>query len=312
MALIVGFVVAVLATPAAAAIATKVGLVDRPGPLKVHQRPVPYLGGAAVLLAIVGPVAGARPYALVPLALAFLVGLADDIGDVPPIARVVVEMGIGVAVAFVPAHHDFARVVLAVVVVVLLMNAVNLLDGLDGLAAAVSIASAVGFAIVFHGSATVLPLALAGALVGFLVWNRPPARVYLGDAGSYLIGAALAIVLLGALQAPAPTGAGATLFVGVVAADTGVAILRRLRARRPLLQGDRGHTYDQLVDRGWPLLGVLGTLAGAQVGLTAAGVGISKFSGGGPAIATTAAVVAIVGLPMIAYFTSPRSWHQDP
>jgi UDP-GlcNAc:undecaprenyl-phosphate GlcNAc-1-phosphate transferase len=310
VAVIVGFVVAVVGTPMAAMIATRIGLVDRPGPLKVHDRPIPYLGGAAVLAAVAAPVAGAHPYVLIPLALAFAVGFVDDLGDLSPGARVAMEIGIGVAAAFVPAHHEFPRVVLAVVVVVLLLNAINLLDGLDGLAATVGIASAVGFAIVLSGASAELPLVLAGALAGFLVWNRPPARVYLGDAGSYLIGTALAISMLDALQRPAATAAGATLFVGVAAADTGVAILRRLRARRPLLHGDRGHVYDQLVDHGWPAIGAVAALATAQAALTVAGVAIGGFSGG-TAITATAGVIAVVGGAAIAVFTSPRSWRTE-
>jgi UDP-GlcNAc:undecaprenyl-phosphate/decaprenyl-phosphate GlcNAc-1-phosphate transferase len=310
VALIVGFVIAVVATPVAAAIATKVGLVDRPGPLKVHHRPVPYLGGAAVMAAIVGPVAGAHPYVLIPLAMAFVLGLADDLGDLTPVARILVEIGIGVAAAFVPAHHELPRVLLGVVVVVLLLNAINLLDGLDGLATIVGVGSACGFAVALRGSSAVLPLALAGALVGFLVWNRPPARVYLGDAGSYLIGTALAVSMLDALQRPAAVAAGATLFVGVAAADTGVAILRRLRARRPLLRGDRGHVYDQLVDRGWPTIGAVGALAIAQAALTTAGIAIGRLSAGA-ALAATTGVIAVVGGTAIALFTSPRSWRSE-
>ena len=307
MALIVGFVVALVATPVTAAIATRVGMVDRPGPLKVHDRPVPYLGGAAVLLAIAGPVAGAHPYALIPLAMAFVVGLIDDLGDLNPLARIGVEIGIGLAAAFVPANHGLPRVLLAIVVVVLLLNATNLLDGLDGLATSVGIVSALGFAIALRGTSRVLPLALGGALIGFLFWNRPPARVYLGDAGSYLIGTALAISMLDALQRPTAIAVGATLFVGVAAADTAVAILRRLRARRPLLRGDRGHVYDQLVDRGWTAIAAVGALTAAQAGLTAAGVAIGGLSEG-TAIAASAAVIALVGGVAIAIFTSPRSW----
>jgi UDP-GlcNAc:undecaprenyl-phosphate GlcNAc-1-phosphate transferase len=310
VALIVGFVVAIVATPLAAAIATKIGLVDRPGPLKVHHRPVPYLGGAAVAAAIAGPVAGAHPYVLIPLAMALILGLADDLGDLPPVVRILVEIGIGVAAAFAPAHHELPRVILAVVVVVLLLNAINLLDGLDGLATTVGVGSACGFAIALRGSSAVLPLALAGALLGFLVWNRPPARVYLGDAGSYLIGTALAVCMLDALQRPAAVAAGATLFVGVAAADTAIAILRRLRARRPLLRGDRGHVYDQLVDRGWPALGAVGALAAAQAALTTAGVVIGRLSAGA-AVAAAAAVIAAVGGAAIAFFTSPRSWRSE-
>src|SRR4029453_10608293 len=97
-------------------------------------------------------------------------------------------------------------------------------------------------------------------------WRRPwrwpapclaswggPARIYLGDAGSYLVGTGLALLL--ALTATADEGvattAGALLFVAVPVADTTIAIVRRRRAGRPLLEGDRGHIYDQLVDRGW-------------------------------------------------------------
>ena len=69
MALIVALLVAVVATPIAARIAKRVGVVDRPGPLKVHARPVPYLGGVAVFAGVAGPVAAARPSLLVPLAL---------------------------------------------------------------------------------------------------------------------------------------------------------------------------------------------------------------------------------------------------
>jgi UDP-GlcNAc:undecaprenyl-phosphate/decaprenyl-phosphate GlcNAc-1-phosphate transferase len=310
VAVIVGFVVAFVATPIVASIARRVGMVDHPGSLKVHERPVPYLGGAAVFAAIAGPVAGAHPYALVPLAMAFLVGLADDLRDLPPAVRVVIEIGIGIAAAFVPAHHDLPRVVLAIVVVVLLLNAINLLDGLDGLAATVGIGSACGFAIALRGTSAVLPLALAGALGGFLIWNRPPASVYLGDAGSYLIGTALAIAMLDALQRPTAVAAGAILFVGVAAADTGVAILRRVRASRPLLRGDRGHVYDQLVDRGWPAIGAVCALAAAQAALTATGVAVGRFSAA-RAVAATAVVVAVVGGASIAFFTSPRSWRTE-
>ena len=75
MALIVGFAVAVIATPVAAWLATRLGLVDEPGPLKVHARSVPYLGGVAVLVALAGPVVGERPSLLVPLGLACASGL---------------------------------------------------------------------------------------------------------------------------------------------------------------------------------------------------------------------------------------------
>src|SRR6478609_3702775 len=99
MALIVAFAVAVVATPVAAWVATRVGIVDAPGPLKVQTRSVPYLGGVAVLVALAGPVLGARPSLLVPLALACALGLADDATDLPPALRLAAETGIGVSAA---------------------------------------------------------------------------------------------------------------------------------------------------------------------------------------------------------------------
>ena len=95
MALIAGFGVAVVATPLAMWVATRIGFVNEPGRLKVHARPIPYLGGVAVLLALVGPVVTTRPSLLIPLALAALLGLADDATDVPPVLRIGAELVIG-------------------------------------------------------------------------------------------------------------------------------------------------------------------------------------------------------------------------
>jgi len=307
MALVAGFVVAVIATPVAAWCARRLGLVDRPGPLKVHARPVPYLGGVAVLVALVGPVARIRPSLCVPLLLSCALGIADDATDLAPTLRLVVEVGIAVAAAWVVAPHDVSHVALGVVVVVVLINAVNLLDGLDGLAAGVVAVGAFGFYVVGSGAGATLALATVGALVGFLVWNAPPARVYLGDAGSYLIGTALAMLLVSASQRHAAVWSGALLFVGVPVADTAVAIVRRLRAHTPVLRGDRGHVYDQLVDRGWSSRQSVVACVAAQGALTGAGIGIAAL-GGGVAVGLAAAVVTVVGAGAIFAFTSPRAW----
>ena len=310
MALIAGFFVAVLATPLAALLATRVGLVDRPGPLKVHARPVPYLGGLAVLVALIGPVVGARPSLLGPLVLAAALGIADDATDLAPALRIAAEVGIGVAATWVVAPHDAGHVVLGVLVVLVLVNAVNLLDGLDGLAAGVCACSALGFFVVLSGSGATLALALVGALAGFLVWNSPPARIYLGDSGSYLIGTALAMLFLAASQRDAAVVSGALLFVGVPVADTVVAIVRRIRAHTPLLQGDRGHVYDQLVDHGWSARLAVVACVTAQGLLTAAGIGIATLSGG-VAVGLCIAIVGVVGTAAVLAFTSPRAWTPD-
>jgi UDP-GlcNAc:undecaprenyl-phosphate GlcNAc-1-phosphate transferase len=306
VALIVALVVTALTTPVAARVAVRAGVVDRPGPLKVQQRPVPYLGGLAVFAGLAGPVAWAQPALLVPLGLALLLGLADDAADVSPSLRLAGEVAIGAAAAVtLPGSLSLLGAVVTVLVVVALLNAVNLLDGLDGLAASVAALGSLGFAVVLDGDARVAAMALAGALLGFLAWNRPPARIYLGDAGSYLVGTGLSLLLaLTATADDVANTAGALLFVAVPAADTTVAIVRRWRAGRPLLQGDRGHVYDQLVDRG--LSNGRSTLACAAAQAAFVGLGLAaSVMADGPAVALVALVIAVVGGGALWVFTPP-------
>jgi UDP-GlcNAc:undecaprenyl-phosphate GlcNAc-1-phosphate transferase len=309
VALIVGFVVAVVAAPIAALLARRLGFVDSPGLLKVQADPVPYLGGVAVFVALAVPVAVARPLLLLPLALSLALGLMDDRNGPSPAARLIVEVAIGaVAGWLVPVPGPLGGVITAALVVGML-NAVNLLDGLDGLASGVSLISAVGFAFLLEGDLRVLALALAGGLAGFLVWNRPPARIYLGDAGSYLIGTALAMLLAASFAEgdSLAVSSGAVLFVAVPVADTAVAIVRRLRAGRSLLYGDRGHIYDQLVDRGWNSVAVVAVCIAAQGLLVAIGVAIGSL-GDGVAVGITAVLVAIFGIVALLAFTAPGTW----
>jgi UDP-GlcNAc:undecaprenyl-phosphate GlcNAc-1-phosphate transferase len=143
--------------------------------------------------------------------------------------------------------------VLIPVITVLLINGVNLIDGLDMLAAGVVAVAGFGFAVVLHGSGREMAIALVAALIGFLAFNRPPARIYLGDGGSYLLGASLAVLLADAWGPgrSSPLGVAALIIVAVPVAEVAFAIIRRLRGHTSLLAGDRGHPYDRLVDRGW-------------------------------------------------------------
>ena len=294
MEFVVALAVALVATPIVAWVARRAGIVDVPGPLKTHRRPIPYLGGVAVFAGlVVGVVALDRLELVVPLVLALALGIADDLRPVPAKLRLVAECGVGVAAAVTVPGDLLVRIATAGLVIVL-VNAVNLLDGQDGLAASVSAVSALGFALI-GGDAWPFGLALAGALAGFLVFNLPPARIYLGDGGAYLLGTALALAPALALvtSARGSSGIDATdfwgpdtwsvllatpLLVAVPLADTAIAITRRLRTGRPLFAGDRSHVYDQLVDRGWTVRGstvvlVLVQAGFATIGVLAAGLG---------------------------------------
>jgi UDP-GlcNAc:undecaprenyl-phosphate/decaprenyl-phosphate GlcNAc-1-phosphate transferase len=296
--LVVAAVITLVTAPILRRIALRLGIVDRPGPLKTHRSPVPYLGGVAVFLGVVvGPIEAGRLALLIPYGAALALGVVDDARGLPPRARLGAEVAIGVVAAVVVPGPMLVKVATAVLTVVLL-NAVNLLDGQDGLAAGACLVSAAAFAIL-GGDAAMVGLALAGALAAFLVFNAPPARMYLGDGGAYLIGTVLATL-------PALTEHGTTdwsvwiatpLIVGLPLADTAIAIVRRSLAHRPLFLGDRSHVYDQLVDQGWRVetstavcVLVQGVLA--ALGVLAAGLDVDW------ALGVTA--VSLVGLLVLA------------
>lgn len=305
---VAAFAVAALTCPLFARLARRAGIVDRPGPLKVQREPVPYLGGLAVLAALAVPVALARPWWSLPMLGAAALGLRDDAGGVPPRVRLALELVIAlVAAAVGPGGGAWTFAVTAVAVLVL-VNAVNLLDGLDGLAPGVTLVGGAGFAAVLTGDAATVAVALAAGLGGFLVWNRPPARIYLGDAGTYLIGVVLALLLAEVLvHGSTAEAAASVLFVAVPVADTAIAILRRLRAGRPLFAGDRGHTYDQLVDRGWDPRRAVAACVVVQAVFVAAGLALAALPAAA-AVAAVAVVVALVAALAIPVFTAPARW----
>ena len=303
--------VGLAATPAAIVVARRLDIVDRPGELKSQAAPVPYLGGAAVFAGTAVGVLAGRPSVLIPLAAALVLGVADDRADLPAVLRLAGEVGVGVMVA-VTCPVRFTGVValiLVVVVTVVLINGVNLLDGLDLLAGGVVAVAAVGFAVLLHGSGRQMAAALAAALLGFLVFNRPPARVYLGDGGSYLLGTALVVLLAGTWgpHVGVPLGTAALSLVAVPVAEVSFAVVRRLRGRRSVLAGDRGHPYDQLVERGWSRLSASGVYIAVEVVLAAAAVVVAHHAALGATIALDlVAAAALLALAAATGALSPR------
>jgi UDP-GlcNAc:undecaprenyl-phosphate GlcNAc-1-phosphate transferase len=284
--------VALVCTPLARRASFALGILDRPGPLKVQREPVAYLGGVSVFAAVALVLAPWHPSWIVPLALAAALGVADDVRSISPRVRLAAQASIGcVAGAVAPAPGPAGWLLTAGFVVVL-VNAVNLIDGMDGLAAVVVAVAACGFALV--GGRPVVPaLALCGALTGFFAFNRPPARIYLGDGGSYLLGTALALLAAAAMGEGSQVAAwiGLPLFVALPIGDTAIAVVRRWLHGRPLLEGDRSHVYDQLADRGWAVGRVLVTCAAIQAVAAAAAL-LARQLGAPAAAAVVAAALA--------------------
>lgn len=155
---------------------------------------------------------------------------------------------------------------LTVLIVLGACNATNLIDGVDGLCSGVLGIIAAGFLVLavnlhmwrgwhpWDSQRVVLSLAMMGAALGFLPYNRNPAKVFMGDAGSMLLGLNCAVILL--LFAKSATMRwmfGAIMVFGLPLADTALALARRWRNQKPIMLGDRSHFYDQLIDRGWPV-----------------------------------------------------------
>jgi UDP-GlcNAc:undecaprenyl-phosphate GlcNAc-1-phosphate transferase len=137
------------------------------------------------------------------------------------------------------------------------INALNLIDGMDGLATGVGIVLSLAVAVMAmltgHSTEAFLSLALAGGLLGFLMYNSPPASIFLGDAGSMLIGLLLgALAIRGALKGPATVALAApTAIWAIPIFDVLMAILRRKLTGRSIYETDRGHLHHSLMKRGF-------------------------------------------------------------
>jgi UDP-GlcNAc:undecaprenyl-phosphate/decaprenyl-phosphate GlcNAc-1-phosphate transferase len=286
-AFVVAAVIALLATPLAARLAHRVGAVDAPRERGLHDRPMPYLGGLAILAGVL--IAGAvfvpgssevRGILLGAAAIA-LIGAVDDAIDLPAgvkllgqVGAAVIPVASGVAVAEISIpligviEFGSAGAVLTVVGIVAVMNVVNFTDGVDGLAAGVCTIAAVTFAVIALSlaaatasvegeadrfAAGILAAVTAGAATGFLWHNFHPASIFMGDSGSNLLGLLLACAaVLGILKTAAVVALVFPLAVlAVPILDSGFVIAKRIKYRRPVYEADRWHFHHRFANIGF-------------------------------------------------------------
>ena len=228
-------------------------------------------------------------------AISCFVGIIDDIFNISPAKKI-----LGPILAAVPSMQagilpDFSEIVgpfgwqmsdateiaIGIPVVIFFVigatNSLNLLDGLDGLCGGVTVIITVGmfllaiqrstFAFSDQGDIVrvVVCLALVGGVLGFLPFNRYPAKIFMGDAGSMLLGFVVAAMMMMFARKAPRWWIAAIIVFGLPIVDTGTALLRRLLNKRPLFVSDRGHIYDQMIDRGISLkrtVGICYLLAG--------------------------------------------------
>ncbi len=278
-------VISLGATPLVARLARRWRAVDRPGGRRRHRGVIPRMGGlapvAGFLLAVSLPplfpnffprVADPNQPVwfrglLAGTALAALGGLWDDIRDLPPRHQLGIQflcaaLAIWATLFIERINNPFTNEqivfprplvwALTIFWVMGMMNTVNWLDGVDGLAA--SVAGVFAVVLVVHlaqrglHSVALWPMALLGAVVGFLPYNWPPARVFLGSVGTYGLGFIMAVLGIAAGAKVATV----LLVLGLPIMDVAWQIVRRWRTGQSLFVGDRGHLHLRLYDRGWP------------------------------------------------------------
>jgi len=255
-------------TPLVARLARRVGALDPVQERGLASEPTPLLGGLAILAGVL--VAGVL---LLPATtemrgilgaalLITVVGLLDDLIDLPPQLKLLGQVAAGLICVLSGVRVDdftfpfVGRVdlgdlggPLTLVGLVLVMNVVNFSDGVDGLAAGVCAISAVGFSVIAfdlgEDAAGILAACIAGAALGFLVHNFHPASVFMGDSGSNLLGLLLgAVIVEGSLKTNALIALIVPLVIlAVPFLDTGFVVAKRIKYRRPVYRADSNHFH---------------------------------------------------------------------
>jgi len=328
IALSASFVLSLLLTPIFRRLSIAVGLVDHPDShRKLHREPIALCGGPTILFSslvaaclvpflhdTIRQTFWANPWPILGLiggAVAIVVlGVVDDkftlrgrqklFGQIAVCCWMVFCGYRIVDIELFGIHFNMAILMVPVSILWLLMtiNSLNLIDGADGLCSSVGWIASAGIAVIAtligHPLEATIAAGLAGALLGFLVYNFPPAKVFLGDSGSMLVG-----LILGALAVRAslkgPTSVSLLAPVAIFAIpffDSGIAILRRKLTGRSIFSTDRGHIHHSMLRWGLSNRGLVIAIT-IGCGITAIGA-IFSTSMGNPAIAVIS-VMCVLG-----------------
>jgi UDP-GlcNAc:undecaprenyl-phosphate GlcNAc-1-phosphate transferase len=291
-------------------IAMKVGLVDQPDSRKLHREKPAMIGGIAIWLGVfiylfnltdIDPVTS---YFLMSTGLMVFVGTLDDRFCLPVRLRIVVEIGVASIMIFladlwvgnigdllgIGEMHlsPWVAYPFTVIAVFGVINAINMIDGLDGLAASIALAAIILLLMFSNNSPTLTTVgpSLVGALIAFLLFNMRFTRflpmVFLGDAGSKLIGLTLVWVLIETAQSGASYRAGinpatALYFIGLPVIDMVVTTLRRIYRKLPPFQADRSHIHHLLLDGGFSKTVTLAIILGASLAINVLGLVLNWY-----------------------------------
>jgi UDP-GlcNAc:undecaprenyl-phosphate GlcNAc-1-phosphate transferase len=269
-----------LLTPVMRKVAISKQILDKPTSVhKSHTQAVPYLGGVAILIGVVLVSYTALTFngltrnnfwlatsILAPAVAMGLVGLWDDIKNLPPLPRLIGQSIAGLVVAALliisknvanPTGSTYIDVIITAIWVVGICNSINFFDNLDGGAAGTGAISAIflTYLALSNGQSFIaaLSVVVAGGTLGFLIWNKTPARIYMGDAGALFLGvllATLTIRLNPDTQTLFASFATPILLLAIPILDTCVAVFSRLRRGISPLQGGKDHLSHRLIRLG--------------------------------------------------------------
>lgn len=268
-------------TPWMRKIALKTNFVDRPNAAhKSHSEAIPYLGGVAIILGILGVT-----YAGIflqdnmrenlwiatslfgPALVLGIVGLIDDRKALDPLPRFIAQSAAGIFTATLiiatdtvgnPSGNSALDAAITIVWIVGISNSINFFDNLDGGAAGAVAATAFGLFLITQSNGQFLISASAitifAAMLGFLIWNKSPAKIYMGDAGALFLGTVIAVLTIRLnpeVESKTLSFAIPLLLLAVPILDTSVAVVSRIRRGRSIFQGGHDHLSHRLMRKGF-------------------------------------------------------------
>jgi UDP-GlcNAc:undecaprenyl-phosphate GlcNAc-1-phosphate transferase len=277
---VISYLLVGVLTPVMRKIAIATDVVDRPNSShKSHKKPVPYLGGVAIIMGVITVSYSASLFSqftsstfwlatsvLGPALLLGLIGLWDDIKNLSPLPRFIAQTFAGIFTASIliitdsignPTGSSIFDSIITVVWIVGICNSINFFDNLDGGAAGTVAISSIALAyLALNGDQyliAALSVVTAGSTLGFLVWNKSPAKIYMGDAGALFLGVLLATLTV-RFEPNAQTQMGSFLIpvflLAIPILDTTVAVLSRIRRHLSPFQGGQDHLSHRLIRSG--------------------------------------------------------------
>lgn len=272
--LIVPFIISVLATPVLKIIGCKLNIYAEMNERTIHKKPMARVGGVAIYIAFILSMAmymkvdTALNGILIGGTIMFIGGLIDDMDNLKPIYKLSFQVVAAIVLMWYGnVYLDVIRLPFGITInmgiittvvtffwVVGITNAVNLIDGLDGLASGLGVIILVVIAslsaIESRDEITMMSLILAGATLGFLIFNTHPASVFMGDCGALFLGFMIsAISLMGFKSSTLITLGLPILLLAVPIVDTISAILRRVLSGKKFSEADKNHLHHKLMQR---------------------------------------------------------------